>query len=207
MLLVRNVCSKGSKASCFLPASCFIASVTLNSPAQLRLDLTSRRARSCTSQISAESAVQMPVIRPSLRDIRVRAVPEGDVADQDPVCRRHRRHEGRLQGKSCCFGEVFPDLIVSTGVDSDWLVAAGARSPGHRSHDGEAWYHNRGDRPRGSSGTYPSTLTHHFLHLVSHASVFGRKARGLCFPSRPKLLACRANLKRQAQLQSLMVLV
>lgn len=61
--------------------------------------------------VSSDSADQPAVICPPLRDIRVRAVPKEDVTDQDPVCRRHRRHEGRLQGKLREFSENFAPYV------------------------------------------------------------------------------------------------
>lgn len=57
---------------------------------------------------------QVTLICPSLRHIRVRAVPQGDVADQDPVCRRHRRDEGRLQGEAILSWWRFCSLCVDS---------------------------------------------------------------------------------------------
>lgn len=38
------------------------------------------------------------------------------------------------------------------------LFAAGTRSPGHCSHDGETGHYDRRNRPRCASGIYPQTF-------------------------------------------------
>lgn len=58
---------------------------------------------------------------PARRDVRVRAVLEGDVADQDPLSRGHWRHESRVQGdKLSFFAQPLCLEIFNVGFFCSW---------------------------------------------------------------------------------------
>lgn len=96
---------------------------------------------------------------PSHRDVWIWAVSEGHVTDQDPLSWGHRGHESSVQGNRI-------DIHLSTDgflwfAIAFWHVisfAAGARSPGHRCHDGETRCYNRRNRSCCASGKYKNQV-------------------------------------------------
>lgn len=89
---------------------------------------------------------------PSRRDVWVRAVLEGDVTDQDSLPRGHWGHESCMQGSNQYWPSAFKACISSSAILTCVLFAAGKRSSGHCSRDGETRRYNRRNWPRRTSG-------------------------------------------------------
>lgn len=67
-----------------------------------------------------------------------------------------------MQGNEACLeaATVLPWLeVLVFRLTVLMLFAAGTRSPGHCSHDGETGRYDRRNRPRCASGVYPRTDT------------------------------------------------